>query len=246
MVRGRGRGCGRGRGRLKNEHLTTFGSSVIMGKQVITPLLSAMQLTVQPGTSEGSNPMKELDLSSPVGPSTDLVSGEQTPIPTHSVDLEIEVETDEPGATWASLFKDNRSAQNGMNLTYIPPKLVNGKIVVQLDENEVEQEAEKWKCALIVFVIGEKPGFNYMRRYIEHYWKDIADPAPESMGGIIVSPVVATVTSEPIPTHQIMLDPGARGLQQNLKVNEQQGPMKDKGKLVATTSVFSEDKFPEL
>lgn len=147
-----------------------------MGKQVITPLLSAMQLTVQPGTSEGSNPMKELDLSSPVGPSTDLVSGEQTPIPTHSVDLEIEVETDEPGATWASLFKDNRSAQNGMNLTYIPPKLVNGKIVVQLDENEVEQEAEKWKCALIVFVIGEKPGFNYMRRYIEHYWKDIADP----------------------------------------------------------------------
>ncbi|KAH0724739.1 hypothetical protein KY284_000604 [Solanum tuberosum] len=146
-----------------------------MGKQVITPLPSAMQLKVQPGASEGSNPMKELDLSSPVGPSTDLVSGEQTPIPTHRVDLEIEVETDEPGATWSSLFKDNRSAQNDMNLTYIPPEIVNGKIVVQLDENEVEQEAEKWKCALIVFVIGEKPGFNYMRRYIEHYWKDIAD-----------------------------------------------------------------------
>ncbi|KAH0724740.1 hypothetical protein KY284_000605 [Solanum tuberosum] len=43
-----------------------------------------------------------------------------------------------------------------------------------------------------------------------------------------------------------MLYPGAGGLQQNLKVNEQQGPMNDKGKLVATTSVFSEDKFPEL
>lgn len=112
MVRGRGRG----RGRPQKELLTTFGSSVSMGKQVITPLPSAMQLKVQPGTSEGSNP-KELDLSSPVGPSTDLVSGEQTPTPTHSVDLEIEVETDELGATWASLFKDNRSAQNGMNLT---------------------------------------------------------------------------------------------------------------------------------
>lgn len=54
------------------------------------------------------------------------------------------------------------------------------------------------------------------------------------------------MTNEPIPTHQIMLDPGSRGLQQNLKVNEQQGLMNDKGKLVATTSVFSEDQFPEL
>ncbi|TMX04985.1 hypothetical protein EJD97_003671, partial [Solanum chilense] len=105
---------------------------------IITPLSLIMQLKVQLGTSEGSNHMKELDLSSLVGPSTDLVIGEQTHIQPYSVDLANEVETDEPRETWVSLFKDNPSAQNGMNLTYNPSQIVNGKIVVQLDKNEVE------------------------------------------------------------------------------------------------------------
>lgn len=105
---------------------------------MITPLSSVMQLKVQLGTSEGSNHMKEMDLSSPVGPSTDLVIDEQTHIQPHSMDLANEMETGEPRATWVSLFKDNPSAQNGMKLTYIHPQIVNGKIVVQLDKNEVE------------------------------------------------------------------------------------------------------------
>lgn len=141
-----------------------------MGRQVITPLPSATQLTEQSGTSEGRNTMKKLDLSSPIGQPTDLLSCEQLlTSPNHSAEPEIEVETDEPRETWENLFKGNRSTQNGMNLTYIPLEIVYGKIVVQLDKSEVEREAEKWKCALIVFIIGEKPGYNYMRRYIEQY-----------------------------------------------------------------------------
>ncbi|XP_070034451.1 uncharacterized protein [Nicotiana tomentosiformis] len=51
--------------------------------------------------------------------------------------------------TWTNLFKGNRSAANSMTLSYIPPQLVDGQPVVQLEEEEVAPEEEKWRCALI-------------------------------------------------------------------------------------------------
>lgn len=49
----------------------------------------------------------------------------------------------ETSISWANLFTGNRVAENGMPLTYIPPEIVNGTVVVQVDKNEVEKEAEK-------------------------------------------------------------------------------------------------------
>ncbi|OIT08771.1 hypothetical protein A4A49_63120, partial [Nicotiana attenuata] len=69
-------------------------------------------------------------------------------------------------STWAGLFTGNRSSANGMALNYITPKLVEGNLVAKLEKSELEKKALKWKRALIINVIGEKPGYNYMRRYI--------------------------------------------------------------------------------
>ncbi|XP_009624495.1 uncharacterized protein [Nicotiana tomentosiformis] len=63
-----------------------------------------------------------------------------------------------------------------MPLTYIPPQIVNGQPLVQLDRDEVEKEIEKWKCALIVYIIGEMPGYNAMKRYIALNWANTAEP----------------------------------------------------------------------
>ncbi|XP_059285181.1 uncharacterized protein LOC132038544 [Lycium ferocissimum] len=43
-------------------------------------------------------------------------------------------------------------------------------------QQEVDKETEIWKSALVVYVIGETPGYNFMRRYISQTWKDVADP----------------------------------------------------------------------
>ncbi|TMW80148.1 hypothetical protein EJD97_023609, partial [Solanum chilense] len=67
---------------------------------------------------------------------------------------------------WVNMFKNNRATNNGMNLTYFPPQIVNGQTMVQLEGKEVQIEEEKWKCALIAYVIGECPGYNIMNRYI--------------------------------------------------------------------------------
>ena len=81
-----------------------------------------------------------------------------------------EVEEEKSKEPWENMFKNNRIANNGMNLTYYPPQIVNGQTMVQLEGSEVQIEEEKWKYALIAYVIGECPGFNTMNRYIMMNW----------------------------------------------------------------------------
>ncbi|KAK6790548.1 hypothetical protein RDI58_009629 [Solanum bulbocastanum] len=49
------------------------------------------------------------------------------------------------------MFRNNRAANNGMNLSYIPPQIMNGQTMVLLEEKEVQAEEDKWKCALIAY-----------------------------------------------------------------------------------------------
>lgn len=53
---------------------------------------------------------------------------------------------------------------------------MNGQPVVQLDRDEVEQKTKKWKCALIVYIIGEMPGYDAMKRYIALNWASTVEP----------------------------------------------------------------------
>ena len=38
---------------------------------------------------------------------------------------------------WVNMFKNNRAANNGMQLNYFPPQIVNGETMVQLDGAKV-------------------------------------------------------------------------------------------------------------
>ncbi|XP_019233638.1 PREDICTED: uncharacterized protein LOC109214193 [Nicotiana attenuata] len=78
-------------------------------------------------------------------------------------------------APWTTLFQKNRFASNGMSLSYIPPLLVDGEPVVQLDKVEVEEES-KWKCALIAYILGDGLGYNAMKRYISIHWSHVPEP----------------------------------------------------------------------
>lgn len=84
--------------------------------------------------------------------------------------------TDAPPKPWCNLFQKNRSAANGIPLSYILPQIKNGQIVAQLDKNEVKSETEKWKCALIMYILGEIPGQNTMKQYINVNWANVAEP----------------------------------------------------------------------
>nr|XP_009762865.1 PREDICTED: uncharacterized protein LOC104214842 isoform X2 [Nicotiana sylvestris] len=58
-------------------------------------------------------------------------------------------------------------ASDSLALSYIPPTIVDGSVVIQLDPTETGKEADKWKHSLIVAVIGEIPRGYYIAKFKE-------------------------------------------------------------------------------
>lgn len=56
-----------------------------------------------------------------------------------------------------------------MSLTYIPPVLQDGKIVVQLEDEDIATETEKWKLALIAYVVGNTPSISVSENLCQKY-----------------------------------------------------------------------------
>lgn len=69
------------------------------------------------------------------------------------------------GKVWTNLFETNKLAARGMNLTYIPI-IVEGEKVVQILLEDVKEDENKWKNALVVYVIGTTPSIGAMKRFI--------------------------------------------------------------------------------
>ncbi|KAF3677669.1 hypothetical protein FXO37_04718 [Capsicum annuum] len=77
---------------------------------------------------------------------------------------------------WSGLFSQNRSSTNGMPLSFFPLVVVNGKLAVQLGNDEIEQQTEERRNALILYSTGETPSYNYMQNYLARTWNNVASP----------------------------------------------------------------------
>lgn len=78
-----------------------------------------------------------------------------------TVDPKTHVEAPVLGSTWVNIA-GNRSSKNGMVLSYILPEIVDGNIVVKLNKDEIDSQTKKWQCALIIYVIGNTPGYKFI------------------------------------------------------------------------------------
>lgn len=78
--------------------------------------------------------------------------------------------------SWASLFKENRTAANGMTLNFVAPDLIEGKPVARLETQEVEKNTVSWLNALIVYVVRETPTYSFMERDIRRNWDKVEMP----------------------------------------------------------------------
>lgn len=111
----------------------------------------------------GSTKLKEAELST--------VEEEQC-----SVEIEGSDTQEIPKAPWTNLFAKNISASNGLALNYISPRIVDGNPIVQLEQDTIDKEINKWKPALMAYFIGDTPGYNAMKRYIGQFWAQAAEP----------------------------------------------------------------------
>lgn len=76
------------------------------------------------------------------------------------------VQASNEGKSWANLFTGNTLASKGMKLQFIAPIIKDGVKTVQLDKVEVERETEKWKSAMILYVVGDSPTIGAVERFI--------------------------------------------------------------------------------
>lgn len=63
-----------------------------------------------------------------------------------------------------------------MTLDQITPKIVNGQQLVELAQEKVEKELQKWKLSLITYFISESPGYKMMQRYVMQFWTTVKQP----------------------------------------------------------------------
>ncbi|XP_060200266.1 uncharacterized protein LOC132628505 [Lycium barbarum] len=71
------------------------------------------------------------------------------------------------GQTWANVVAGNPFATRGMNLNYYAPVYKDGKCVVALEQEDIEEECVKWQKSLILYVIGESPTFGAVERFLK-------------------------------------------------------------------------------
>ncbi|XP_019259894.1 PREDICTED: uncharacterized protein LOC109237950 [Nicotiana attenuata] len=88
----------------------------------------------------------------------------------------VENQVAEKTQTWATLFDGNKFAARGMELKYIAPTIVEGEVVAQLQQEELDRETGKWKQALIMYVVGNSPTIAAVERFIANNWNYTANP----------------------------------------------------------------------
>lgn len=66
---------------------------------------------------------------------------------------------------WSDIVVRNRSRSEGSSLKFIPSSIKEERIVVYVPKDEVKQEEEKWKYALMESVLGDSPSFRRIESY---------------------------------------------------------------------------------
>ncbi|XP_019248547.1 PREDICTED: uncharacterized protein LOC109227808 [Nicotiana attenuata] len=64
----------------------------------------------------------------------------------------------------------------GMNIQFIAPIIQNGEKIVKLDLEDVEQENDKWRSAIVLYVIGDSPTIGATERFLRSVGKFLGKP----------------------------------------------------------------------
>ncbi|KAK4737998.1 hypothetical protein R3W88_001695 [Solanum pinnatisectum] len=183
------RGRGRGKGRPRRETILTLGSANGARLEPEVQKEVTLAATLARGTLTEPTPIYATDVFKQLHLSTRATTSKTEPV-IAIMQQEGEVSTNEtviraplitttekgkaPVESWANLFAKNRSVTNGIALSYILPQVIDG--IIQLDKIGVARETVEWKCAMIVYALGESPGYNTMHRYISQTWTKIVTP----------------------------------------------------------------------
>ncbi|CAK8542502.1 unnamed protein product [Lathyrus sativus] len=77
---------------------------------------------------------------------------------------------------WADVLKDNRNPAKGRTMKFIPPQVVEGKIEVQIEEDDVSSEVKFWESSLILYAMRADLSMNAVKNFMTRSWNFVQLP----------------------------------------------------------------------
>ncbi|CAK8544929.1 unnamed protein product [Lathyrus sativus] len=77
---------------------------------------------------------------------------------------------------WVDVINDNRNPARGMAIEYVAPKLINGMIEIDIEQEDIETEIQFWDNALILYVVGDDLSMNTVKNFMQRMWNFVKMP----------------------------------------------------------------------
>ncbi|CAK8572288.1 unnamed protein product [Lathyrus sativus] len=162
MVRGRGRGRGRPR---------------------LVPPSTPIPTVTDQHTMEEENDVEDktltetemVDCGSQVGEekrATDTETLNHLP----SEETNNDAEASQMKKLWVDIINENRNPAKGLTMEFVAPKIVDGEMEIQIEEEDVEKEVKFWEFALIMYVLGVDLSMNAMKQFMSKTWNFVKLP----------------------------------------------------------------------
>lgn len=65
------------------------------------------------------------------------------------------------------------TASDDLSLQYIPPRVVEGKAVVEISSQAINDAITHWSDTLIGYVVGQRPYYNHLKNSLLHMWSPV-------------------------------------------------------------------------
>ncbi|KAL5170000.1 hypothetical protein HKD37_11G031783 [Glycine soja] len=83
---------------------------------------------------------------------------------------------EEPKKLWVDVISGNRIPSNGAAIEYFAPKVVEGEIEVEIEEEDILSELKYWETTLIMYVLGRELSMNAVKQYMMKFWSFVQLP----------------------------------------------------------------------
>ncbi|RZB52267.1 hypothetical protein D0Y65_048636 [Glycine soja] len=83
---------------------------------------------------------------------------------------------DEGRKLWVDVLKDNRNLAKGRAMKFIAPQVVDGKIEVLIEDDDIRSEVKFWESSLILYAMGADLSMNAVKNFMTRSWNFVQLP----------------------------------------------------------------------
>ncbi|CAK8534896.1 unnamed protein product [Lathyrus sativus] len=128
-------------------------------------ILETLDARTKPNQEEMATVTQSIDTTQPVIPKQP-----ENGKPIH------EGASEEVRKLWVDVLKDNRNPTKGRAMKFIAPQVVNGKVEVVIEDEDIISEVKFWESSLILYTMGVDLSMNAVKNFMTKNWNFVQLP----------------------------------------------------------------------